>query len=116
MSKDASYVRDEVLKDTLDELSVLRQKILALPDQSQTSSALEAIDFYETELPTSTNIFNLLEWCGRAIADVTHEVAAAEFGWESPGANIVFEEQERGLNELLFTLRQASEANSKLNV
>src|ERR1700694_3325650 len=97
MSTDLDQARKEVLQETMEELAVLRQETLALPDQSQVDGAIDAIDFYETELHTFTNIFQLIEWCGRALSDVHHEVAAAKFGFESPEANAVYEEQEREL-------------------
>jgi hypothetical protein len=110
MPAEAKTTSDEILKETMDELSTLRQKALALPDQTLAEAAIEAIDFYEEALPTYTIPLQPIEWCGRALADVRHEVAAAEYGYESPQADAVFEAGEREFNELLFVLRQASEA------
>ena len=39
----------------------------------------------------------MIEWCGRALADVNHEMAVAEFGWGSPEEQATFHEQERNL-------------------
>lgn len=105
MPENAKTISDEILKETMGELSALRQKAVALPDQSLAEAAIEAIDFYERALPTYTIPVQLIEWCGRALADVRHEVAAAEYGYESPEADMVFEVGEREFNELLFSLR-----------
>ena len=113
MSADANSFREEILRDTMEELATLRKKTLALPDQSMVEAAIETIDFYEAELPSFINPFQLIEWCGRALADVHHEVAAAEFGWESPEADAVYDEQESHLKDLFLRLRQVQEARSK---
>jgi hypothetical protein len=99
-----NLTRESVLGQTMDELGTLRQAVLALPDQSQVRSAMEAIAFYERELPGITNLFELHEFCARAIADIHHEVAAAEYGFESPEAEAVFDERDRELSECLRTI------------
>jgi hypothetical protein len=101
MSAEPKQNREEILQAAMEELSGLRQQTVALPDQSDIVGAMEAIDFYETELPTLTNIFDLIEWRGRALADIRHEIAAAEYGFESPEAEAVFDEQDRELTKLL---------------
>ncbi len=79
----------------MDELSIFRQAILALPNQSLVEAAIEAIELYERELPGFTDPFDLLEMCARAIADIHHEVAIVKYGFESPEAEAVFDEGER---------------------
>jgi hypothetical protein len=83
-----------------------REEIL----QAQTAGAIEAIDFYQTELPTLTNIFDLIEWRGRALADIRHEIAAAEYGFESPEAEAVFDEQDRELTKLIRWIAERTSA------
>src|SRR5258707_2666876 len=56
----------------------LRQETLAIPHQGEFDNAIAVIDFYERELPTCTSIFRLVEWCGRAIAEVRNEVRSEE--------------------------------------
>ena len=60
----------------------------------------------ETHLPTISSAYQMVEWCGRAMADVLHEIAAAEFGWDSPEEEAVYQEQERSLKNLLYNLSQ----------
>src|SRR5829696_3321295 len=79
--------RQETLRITMDELSGLREQAMALPDQSQVESVIESIDFWEPTLKEIIDYGQLLEWCGRAIADVTHEIAAEKCGWESAEAD-----------------------------
>jgi hypothetical protein len=107
---DATASRKKVLFDTLSQLASLRQQAEAVPNQPNIDGVIEAIKFYQTELPRTRNRLQTLEWCGRAIADLRHEVAAVRYGWESDEADAVFEAGERELNELLFSLRQASAA------
>jgi hypothetical protein len=104
MPTDFDQVREDILQIAMAELSRLRQETFALPERSQIDAVIEAIDFYETEIPKFKDIGQLIEWSGRAIADVTHEVAAAQYGWESPQADAIFDHQERELNKLLVAL------------
>ena len=96
-----NLTRESILEQTMDELDTLRKAVLALPDQSQVQLAIEAIAFYERELPTFTSLFELREQCVRAIGDIHHEVAAAEYGFESPEAEAVWDEQYRKVSERL---------------
>lgn len=82
------------------------------PHQGEFDNAIEAIDFYERELPTCTNIFQLVKWCGRAIAEVRNEVAIARYGLESHETEAVYQQGERGLRELFLALREVGEANA----
>jgi len=99
--------RQEILNSVTEELSVLRQEALGLTEQSQIDAVIEVIDFWVPVLKEYTDYAQLLEGCSRAIGDVNHVLAAEKYGWESPEADAVFDEQERELNELLFALRQA---------
>ena len=90
----------------MDELSSLRQEALGLADQSQIDSVIESIDFWEPALKKFIDYGQLLEWCGRAIADVTHEIAAEKYGWESAEADAVFDGEDRKLSELLRWIDQ----------
>jgi hypothetical protein len=110
MSAEPNQNREAILQAAMEELSALRQETMPLPDQSQTASVIEAIDFYERILGGYTNLAVLLEQCGRAIADVTHEVAAAKFGWESPEAEAIFEEQDRELTKLIRWIAKQTSA------
>lgn len=105
MFKTAEVVRDEILKDILEALSELRETAMSLPDDANVAAVIDAIEFWENVLPTVRSAYEMVEWSGRALADVTHEIAAAEFGWGSPEEEATFDEQERNLNNLLFELR-----------
>src|SRR5438874_8135927 len=97
----------------MEELSALGQQALELPEQSQIESVIEAVEFWVPVLKEHTDYAQLLENCGRAIADVTHELAAEKYGWESPEAEAVFDEEERKLTELLRWIDQQTRVNRK---
>jgi hypothetical protein len=48
----------------IDDLAVLRQEAMALPEQSQIASVIEAIDFWVPVLKEYTDYAELLEGCG----------------------------------------------------
>jgi hypothetical protein len=99
---------EEILEETLRELSVLRQAVLAMPEQPHIDFAIEAIDFYERELPKMTDLPLMLEFCGRAIADVRHEVAALQHGEGSTEAEAVYDQEDRELSKLIRTILNRS--------
>lgn len=94
----------EVLLDTLRKLTSLRREAEAIPEQPDIASVIEAVESYRTALLGTRNRLPTKEWCGRAIADVTHEVAAARYGWESAEADAVFDDQDKQLTQLLRAL------------
>src|ERR1700676_4657968 len=90
MSATANSFCIELLQDTMTELAALRQETLAIPHQGEIDSAIEAIDFYERELPRYNDTFRLIEWCGRAMYEVRNEVAIARYGFQSPETEAVY--------------------------
>ena|ERR1700682_975588 len=113
MSTELDQAREEMLQVAMDELSKLRQEALALPDQSEIESVFEIIDFYESMLVKMTDYVQLIEWTGRSIADVSHELAGIQFGWDSPEAEKVFDEQDRELTKHLRWIDQQVSRNRK---
>jgi len=96
--------RESMYRSTIDELeSQLRQVAGILADE-QIASVKEVVDFYRETLLDFADNYLFAEFCGRAVADVTHEVAAVRYGWESPEANAVFDEQDRHLTSWLRRL------------
>jgi hypothetical protein len=105
--------REELLQAVMDELAELRQQALELPEQSQIDAIDEAIEFWTPVLREYTDYAQLVEGCGRAIADVTHELAAEKYGWESPEAEAVFDDEDRKLTDLLRWIDQQTSRNRK---
>jgi hypothetical protein len=101
MSEEIQSIREEILQDAMEELSELRQRALSLPEQCQIDSVIEVIDYYEPILAGYTDLGEMIEWCGRAIADITHELAAEQYGWDSPEAEAIFDEEDKKLTQLL---------------
>ena len=96
--------RESMYQSTIDELdSQLRQVAGILADE-QIASVKEVVNFYRETLLNFTDNYVFAEFCGRAVADVTHEVAAVRYGCESPEANAVFDEQDRHLTSWLRRL------------
>src|SRR3954447_7290494 len=92
---EVAQARQEIVNSVMDELAVLRQEAMALPEQSQIDSVIEAIDCLVPVLRECNDYAELLENCGRAVADVTHQLAAEKYGWESPESEAVFDEEDR---------------------
>src|SRR4051812_2846778 len=91
--------RQQILDSIMDDLAVLRQEAMALPQQSQIDSVIEAIDCWVPVLRECNDYAEMLENCGRAVADVTHQLAAEKYGWEA--AEAVFDEEDRKLSSLI---------------
>ena len=73
-------IRKETWKITKEEMVMLRQEATALADRLDVSFVLEAIEFYRSNLPSQKLLFEYVEFCGRAITDVRHEIAMAQYG------------------------------------
>ena len=58
---------DEILAVAMNELSVLRQKALSLPNRAFAEAAIEAIDYYDETLPTWEHPHQMIEWCCRGL-------------------------------------------------
>jgi hypothetical protein len=101
--------RESLCALTTDELESQLREASDL-NQRQRASVQEVIDFYRDTILGLDDPFRVAEFCGRAIADVTHEIAAAKHGYDSPEADAVFDEQDR---HLTCWLRQLDSIRAK---
>lgn len=108
--KETDMNRQEILSLFMDELASLREEAMSISQQFQIEPVLEAIDFHENELGSITDFRTLFECGGRAVVDVTHEIAVARYGFDSPEADAVFDEEERKLKILRLSLQPQQSA------
>ena len=106
MKRKPGSICHEILRETFDQLNALRRKTLTLPDQSQIEPVVIAIKYYLEELPSFDHPLLLAEWCGKALADVGHEIVAAEHGYDSPEADAEFDAGELKLKQMAIQLQK----------
>jgi hypothetical protein len=91
---------------TMAELDCLLHEAVPHLNQEQIAIVNEVIDSYCYSLLKFRCPISFIEFCKRAVVDVTHEIASLRYGSESPEAEAVFDVEDRRLSHFIRCLNK----------